>query len=694
MRRLSVLTLLFSLPAGLARAEPPAEAPTAPNDTGGADVQPQEEPEEVKVHGAHREIGRTTMSARDVREIPGAFGDPFRAVEVVPGMTPLSSGLAYFFVRGAPPNNNGYFLDGVRVPQLFHVGLGPGVIHPGLVERVELHPGAAPVRYGRVSGGVISGYAREPATELHGEASLRLVDVGALVESPFAEGRGTALAAARYGYPGPIVGLFSDVDLAYWDYQTRATWSLTEKDRLGVFAFGAHDRLSRIEGNGQRVDDFVSDFHRVDLRWDRAIEDGRSRLAATLGYDSRGAAFDANVAPTHLRNRSAALRYELEKQLAASVRLRTGADARIDAYGLEQAPPVNRMQIVVPSDVDPPPTNVDAGVHADVVWRLAPRVEMVPGARFDVYSSRRAGENVTLPAVDPRISTRVTLARSVAWLSTVGLAHQYPALRVGGVHGMLLSGAGFPRGVRQLQRAGKVSQGVELGLPSEITLTATGFLSGWSGMTDVTTACMQIEPPQRPRAEDGPIPPTYACPSGAPVRGRAYGVELLVRRSFAKRLAFWLSYTLSRSEREMRFLTFEGVDAVATVPSEFDRTHVLNAIFAYDLGRRWRAGSRFVFYTGAPYSQLSGTLPVPPYHAYRDPPFFRLDVRLEKRWRIGEKGTMAFVFEGQNVTLSTEATGLGTDCQGRITGATYTTECKRATLGPVTIPSIGVEAFF
>lgn len=651
--------------------------------------------EEIEVRGRHREIGQTTMSARDVREIPGAFGDPFRAVEVLPGLVPMMSGLAYFYVRGAPPNNNGYFLDGVRVPQLFHIGLGPGVIHPALVERVELHPGPAPVAYGRVAGGVIAATTREAATTFHGEANLRLVDAGALVESPFAEGRGTALAAARYGYPGPIVGLFSDIDLGYWDYQTRATWSLTEEDRIGIFAFGGHDALSSIEGNGRKVDDFLSDFHRVDLRWDRAIERGRSRLAATLGYDSQGSAFDASIAPTYLRNRSAAVRYEIEKDLFSSLRFRGGADARIDAYGFEQPAPAFATQVVLPSGVDPPPTNVNAGVRADVVWRIAPRVEMVPGVRLDMYSSTRGGETVTVPAVDPRLATRVTLARSVAWLSGVGLAHQFPALRVGGIHGMLVTGYGFPRGGRELQRTGHISQGIEIGLPAGITLTTTGFLSSFSGMTDLTAACTDVEPPERPvRPGEGPFPPTYACPSSDPVRGHAYGVELLLRRSFTNRLAVWLSYTLSRSRRETHFPTFDGRGATATVPAEFDRTHVLNAIVAYDLGRRWRAGSRFLFYTGTPYSPMSGTLPVPPYHAYRDPAFFRLDVRLEKRWRLGDRGAIAFVVEGQNVTLSKETTGLGVDCAGTSDGGTYTTQCRRATLGPVTIPSVGVEAFF
>ncbi|MEI9949386.1 MAG: hypothetical protein WDO74_10485 [Pseudomonadota bacterium] len=32
--------------------------------------------------------------------------------------------LPFFFVRGAPPGNVGYFLDGIRVPLLFHIALG------------------------------------------------------------------------------------------------------------------------------------------------------------------------------------------------------------------------------------------------------------------------------------------------------------------------------------------------------------------------------------------------------------------------------------------------------------------------------------------------------------------------------------------------------------------------------------------
>src|SRR5690349_3949555 len=61
---------------------------------------PAEAPEEVTVRGKHQDLGKTTLSATDVREMPGAFGDPFRAIEALPGVTPMLSGLPYFFIRG------------------------------------------------------------------------------------------------------------------------------------------------------------------------------------------------------------------------------------------------------------------------------------------------------------------------------------------------------------------------------------------------------------------------------------------------------------------------------------------------------------------------------------------------------------------------------------------------------------------
>ncbi len=60
--------------------------------------------------------------------MPGVLDDPYRAIEVQPGVTPAATGIPYYFIRGSPPGNIGYFFDGVDVPLLFHAGGGPSVI--------------------------------------------------------------------------------------------------------------------------------------------------------------------------------------------------------------------------------------------------------------------------------------------------------------------------------------------------------------------------------------------------------------------------------------------------------------------------------------------------------------------------------------------------------------------------------------
>jgi hypothetical protein len=68
-------------------------------------------------------------------------------------------------------------------------------------------------------------------------------------------------------------------------------------------------------------------------------------------------------------------------------------------------------------------------------------------------------------------------------------------------------------------------------------------------------------------------------------------------------------------------------------------------------------------------------------------------VRLEKRGLLGKERSIAFVAEVQNVTLSKEARAY--DCSVRQIGsAPLTMTCSVRELGPITLPSVGVEALF
>ncbi len=658
--------------------------------------------DEVSVQGHHEEAGEISVGASEVRQIPGAFGDAFRAIETFPGVTPIASGVPFFFVRGAPPGDTGYFLDGIRLPLLFHVGVGPSVIQPGLVDRLDFFPANFPAQYGRVTGGVVSATTVAPTTEAHGEGNIRLFDAGGFVETPFANGQGTAMIGGRYSYTGLLLPIFTPgTHLDYWDYQSRVTWKLDSRDEVSFFWLGSHDFLSdqKTGSDGVKRDNEIlaTDFHRLDLRWDRKTSDhSHLRVAATLGLDTSGDSSGST------NNKMVGLRTEYENRISPDLKLRMGSDIEWDHYDVFDDTPGDLAPGKDPTSIYVPRNDVTGGIRADVVWKILPRVEIVPGLRGDIFTSRRVDypaptsgdvyaayhvdHATAVPALDPRISTQVEITKYISYFSALGVAHQvpsylatFPAINIGGLD-------------EGLQTSVQTSQGLDIKLPFEISARATAFYTKYFGLTDATASC--------PGADfTSPGSATNPCIRDR-VDGRAFGAELLVRRSFAKRLSGWLSYTLSRSTRDTRPLAGPA-NAVSEILSEYDRTHVLTLAAAYDLGKRWRAGARFYYYSGRPYSPSIEGISVPPYNSLRLPAFWRIDLRLEKSWRIGKNGQIAFVFEGLNVTLNKEAVDI--DCPtnnnasslaGVLASGAPRDQCPYEELGPITIPSVGLEGSF
>ena len=186
--------------------------------------------------------------------------------------------------------------------------------------------------------------------------------------------------------------------------------------------------------------------------------------------------------------------------------------------------------------------------------------------------------------------------------------------------------------------------------------------------------------------------------------GNAYGLEIMARRSLSKRLGGFLSYTLSRSVRSLDRDVFDA---------GFDRRHVLSLALGYDFGKGWKTGLRFVFYSGVPMTidydeprrqNGSGGPPTPAELLQRErdrqrliahvrtlglpdrlPPFARLDLRGEKRWVFSKGRWIALTLEVQNASAGKEV--LQYECS-------FERGCVADALGPIVIPSLGVEGGF
>jgi hypothetical protein len=119
----------------------------------------------------------------------------------------------------------------------------------------------------------------------------------------------------------------------------------------------------------------------------------------------------------------------------------------------------------------------------------------------------------------------------------------------------------------------------------------------------------------------------------AGVRGRAYGVELMVRR-MRGRLNGWMSYTWSRTMLQRHEELSSSANTSRWFPADFDKPHAIKFVGNYRITHRYSFSMNVDYSTGRPI-----TLPVSMYwfegqprvfyserNKYRIPDFFRIDL--------------------------------------------------------------------
>jgi len=479
------------------------------------------DPYEIVVMGDQRreEVSRIALRGAEIKQVPGTFGDPFRVVQALPGVSAVTSLLAFPIVRGNAPSATGVSIDGTRIPLLYHLGAGPSVIHPEFIDEVDFYPGGAPVELGGYIGGNLDGRTRRAGRDEHMvDVDVNVVQAGALVREPIRPLGATLTIAGRYGYPGLVLGQVSrDLSLSYWDYQLRLDGG-TPNDGWTVFAFGARDEYDELHyftrqgppDSGDVSSDprrealrpsLIMSFHRVDLRGHVTLGDLRASARVVLGRD-RSLVDDSDDRPS----RFAA--WVAEPSARLDWRPTAGFTASLGVEG-----DVHDTAARFPPNGDPPADLVDGTVlrglgrsyrasgFAEVLWRPGDDWLVRPGIRSDHYSDPTASR----AAMDPRLTVRYRLARrdlddvppdsddSSIWLkASAGVYHQPPRYLVPlpGLDQLPLSYG--------LLRAVQTSLGVELPLPARFEVTAETYYN------DLSPTFFELARPLDPKVVPAP----------------------------------------------------------------------------------------------------------------------------------------------------------------------------------------------
>jgi len=635
------------------------------------------------------------LGADEIRAMPGSGNDALRALQSLPGVARTPFGLGGLSLRGTAPRDTNVYLDGIEVPLLYHFGGLASFLPTGAVDELTLQPGGASTRYGRGLGGVAvisSRTGRRDRWRAGGEVSL--IHAAALAEGPGPGGGGWLIGFRRSYFDAIIAAAGIDLSLVprYMDAQVR--WESGD-GRWTALAFASDDKLRLIhdpsDGDTGGLDtsnlerfDYTSRFARLGLRY-RAVHGATAvTIVPSAGIDDvRGRALHRGLDKgIHRWSVPVALRADVATPFAGGT-IAVGLDSQVTrhAYDMLNTPP--------PTPLDPSPDMPvaraltrwapDLGLWAEQSWFFdSDRIEVRPGVRTDYLG---------LPgtwSLDPRLMVGERLPHGIRLEQSLGVYHAPPLVTdfdpIFGDRVMLSS------------KAYEAALGIKTILGDAHELSATVY---YQDLRDLPVDAISAATPLSDNggSESGGllavsrelVDEQFGAYSyrEAIGKGRAYGVELIARRS-AGRLTGWLAYTFARS------LRFNPTRDDGWLPYVLDQPHSFTALASVTVGR-WRFGGRIRGVTGTPFTPAIGSTYDPDEDEYiaidgpllseRLPTFFQLDLRIDKVWHRPWGGLVLYL-DVQNVTNRANAEGI-----------TYNEDfsVRSYTRGLPVFPSIGVE---
>jgi hypothetical protein len=571
------------------------------------------------------------LAGNDAKNLASVLADdPLRAVQGLPGVSSNNDFDARFSLRGADYSRIGLYLDGVLLHAPFHMlegqtFSGSGTAFNGdMVEELELHEGAYPVRFEDRSAGALEVHTRDGNRDANTfRATASASNAGVMAEGPLGKKkRGSWLAGARKSYLQYILErTFPTTSLVFGmeDAQGRLTYDLTAKNNITLYVLESYSALDRSSVRQQLgINSLMGGgYHYTlgNLGWRYSPTD--KLLVVNHAAWMREKFTDSN--PTNLPlgagyygewvwNATVTWMWNARSPLDAgwSVRrLRDGGSE--DQYQTNS--PVPRLLDHFDG------TAVHTGGYAQQSWMAwSGRLHLTAGARWDHHSID--GVSVVSPQASAAFNLTPATIVHLGW----GQYAQYPEIS------LLTS----PLGAHSLLpiRSNQAIAAIEHRLGQRTRIRAEYY-----NRADRDLPFQPLYDPRLLTTGKVFVPPSNPLYYNS-LRGYSRGVEFFLQRSSANRFNGWVSYAFGRTGmRDSR----EPAGSGDRFPSDYDQRHTMNIYGSYrlrptvNLSLKWSYGSGFPIpgylrMSGANYYLTSSR------NQLRLDPYQRADFRINKSW--------------------------------------------------------------
>jgi hypothetical protein len=587
------------------------------------------------------EATRATVSARSpqmsvvelpvqqIKSIPTLFGeaDVLKAIQLLPGVQNGSEGSAGMYVRGGGLDENLLLLDGVPVYNVNHALGFFSVFNPDALKNVTLYKGSFPAHFGGRLSSVVDIRMKEgDMQKYHGNVSVGLISSKLNVEGPIVKDKLSFNLSFRRTYGDLLIkpalwiasamnSEMSKLNTGYnfYDLNAKLNWKISDKDRLYLSFYTGDDAINfGVRYKDYEVDDAQYN-NNMDIKWRWGNKVASLRWNHVM---SQKLFMDASVNYTQYRHH---LGMDMSEE---TIYHHEGQTLNVkDEFNMAYKSGINDITAKVDFDYTPLPNHeirfggnytyhmfrpevqsakmiagneveIDTVIGASNVYAhetaLYAEDNMTFGDIFRVnaglHYSTFTVEGKTYQSVQPRLSASVMLASNLSLKAGYAYMTQY-------VHLLSNSSLSLPTDLWVPvtakivpMNAHQVSLGAFYELPKLFDISLEGYYKTMNNLIEYKDGASFFG--------SSDTWENKVCMG----RGWAYGIELLVQRSFGKTTG-WIGYTWAHSKRKFDREGME-INGGKVFPAKYDRRHDLSITVQHKFSDRFDLSGTWVFSSG------------------------------------------------------------------------------------------------
>ncbi|MGB5692059.1 MAG: TonB-dependent receptor [Flavobacteriaceae bacterium] len=606
-----------------------------------------------------------TLSVQTIKDIPVVLGeaDVIKSLVLLPGVTSAGEASSGFNVRGGAADQNLILLDEAIIFNSSHLFGFFSVFNPDAIKDVKLYKGGIPARYGGRVSSVLEIYQKEGnSKEFKMSGGIGAVASRLLAEGPIVKDKASFLIGGRASYAQLFLPLI-DIDNAasFYDLNTKLNYKINDNNNIYLSGYFGRDKFNV---NEQFVNIYGNAF--VNFRWNHLFSNKLfSNLSLIYSDYYYGLELDFVGFRWNSGIQNFNVKYDLKHYLGDNLQMNYGINNIYYIFNPGKIEPNNPDSGILEDQLTKKYAN-EAAAYVDVEHKITDNLSLGYGLRVSHFARLGQDELYVYENDQPVVFDPFQLVYQEATpIDTINpgrgstlkdFFNFEPRVSVAYAFNDANSvKASYNRMAQYLHLLSNTSSPTPLDVwtpsgpwvdPQLLNQYALGYFRNIKeGAYSLETEVFYKDIENRIDYIDGANLIANNAIEQVILNGeaQAYGFELLFRKNEG-RLRGWLAYTLSRSEQRTpgrppvvdngRSNLETGINFGEWYSTPYDKTHDIALYGSYEINKKWRFNTNFIYQTGQPTNYPVGQFEfeglVVPFYGLRNkerlPDYHRLDI--------------------------------------------------------------------